>query len=171
MKKNYRLRKTLSIKQFISEFGGDFTDLMKKRIMNLWPRCVLTRDEDKNVLDLKHVEHTKYDCDKVKGKAKKEFVYGQFLINEGHLYFSKECIEDDKTMKSSMVDTIYDSLSSQDIYYYDEGDFIAKKVDDDNIDSVIDNIMRDCPPMSKRHLRIISKYCDVDDFNHEIIPH
>ena len=170
VKKNYKMKKTLSIKQFIAELGGDFTEHMKKRIMNLWPRCVLTRDNDRNVLDLKHVEHTKYDCAKGKGKAKKEYVYGQLLINEGQLYFSNVCEEDDKTMKASMVDTIYDSLSSDDMYYYDEGDFLAKRVDDSNIDNVIDNIMRVCPPMSKKHLKIISRYCDVDDFNHEVIP-
>lgn len=170
MKKNYKMKKTLSVKQFISELGADFTVHMKNRIMNLWPRCVLTRDNDKNVLELKHVEHTKYDSAKGKGKAKKEFVYGQLLIDNGQLYFSKECNEDDKTMKAPMVDTIYDSLSNLGMYYYDEGDYLAKKVDDSNIDSVIDNIMRVCPPMSKKHLKIISKYCDVDDFNHEVIP-
>ena len=91
--KNYKMKRTLSIKQFISELGEDFTEHMKKRIMDLWPRCVLTRDKDRYILDLKHVEHTKHDCAKGTGKTKKEYAYGQLIINEGKLYFSEECIE------------------------------------------------------------------------------
>lgn len=168
MKKNYRMKRTLSIKHFISELGGDFTEHMKKRIMDLWPRCVLTRDEDRYILDLKHVEHTKHDCPKGKSKKKKEYTYGQLIINEGNLYFSKECIEDDTIMKIPMVDAIYESLDSEYIYYED---IKAKKIDDSNIDEVINNILRVCPPMSKRHLEIISKYCCVDDFNNEVMPY
>ncbi|MCK9218128.1 MAG: hypothetical protein M0P77_09470 [Firmicutes bacterium] len=165
MKKNYRIKKTLSIKQFISELGGDFTEHTKKRIMDLWPRCVLTRDSDKYILDLKHVEHIKHVCPKGKGKKKKEYVYGQLIIDEGNLYYSKDCIEDESTMKIPIVNTIYDSLSSVDMYY---GDGIeAKKIDDNNIDSIINNILYVCPPMSEKHLEIISKYWDVDDFNNK----
>ncbi len=170
MKKNYKMKKTLSIKQFNTEFSDCLTDHMKKRILDLWPRCVLTREKDKDILDLKHVEHTKHDCTKGKSKAKKEYAYGQFVINDGKLYFSNKCIEDETTMKTSMVDTIFDSLSNEDMYHGEENDLTAKRVDDSNIDDVIDNIMRACPPISKRHLEIISKYCDVDDFNNEVVP-
>ncbi len=169
MKKNYNMKKTLSIKQFISEFDKDLTMHMKKTIMSLWPRCVLTRDKERHILDLKHVEHTKYDCIKGKSRTKKEYVFGQFIIDNGNLYFSDKCVKDDTVMKIPMVDTIYESLSSEDMYYGD--DVIAKKVDDSSIHGVINNIMRVCPPMSKRHLDIISKYCDVDDFNNEVIPY
>ena len=55
------------------------------------------------------------------------------------------------------------------MYYGD--DVRAKKIDDSNIDSVINNILRVCPPMSKKHLEIISKYCNVDDFNNEVMPY
>jgi hypothetical protein len=165
VKRNYRMKKTISIKQFISEFGEYLSKHMKKRILDLWPRCVLTRDEDRCILDLKHVEHTMFSCDSESGKVKKEYAYGQLIIDEGILYFSEKCIENDTVMQAPVVDTIYNSLSSEDMFFGE--DARAKKIDDSNIDSIIDNILKVCPPMSQRHLEIISKYCEVDDFNNK----
>lgn len=169
MKRNYRIKKTISVKQFISEFGESLSKHMKKRILDLWPRCVLTRNEDRCILDLKHVEHTMYDCNEyIKSdldKCQKEYAYGQFIIDEDTLYFSEKCVESDTVMQAPMVDTIYDFLSSEDMYFGENTR--AKKIDDSNIDFVIDNILKACPPMSQAHLKIISKYCDVDDFNNK----
>lgn len=165
MKRNYRMKKTISVKQFITEFGDCLSKHMKERILDLWPRCILTRDEDKCILDLKHVEHTMYKCDSGTGKAKKEYAYGEFVINEGSLYFAEKCVETDTIMQSSVVDEIYNSLSSEDMLF--QGDIRAKKVDDSNIDNIIDSLLKACPPMSQEHLEIISKYCNVDDFNNK----
>ena len=63
MKKNYKMKKTISLKMFIAEFGENFSDHMKKRLLELEVRCVLTRKEDSNKLDLKHVEHTQHEYD------------------------------------------------------------------------------------------------------------
>lgn len=169
MKRNYRIKKTISVKQFITEFGESLSKHMKKRILDLWPRCVLTRDENRCILDLKHVEHTMYECNEGaksdSDKCQKEYAYGQFIIDEDILYFSENCVENDNIMQTPMVSTIYDSLSSEDMFFGEETR--AKKIDDSNIDFVIDNILKVCPPMSQAHLKIISKYCDIDDFNNK----
>ena len=165
MKRNYRMKKTISVKQFISEFGESLSKHMKKRILDLWPRCVLTRDEDRCILDLKHVEHTMYDCNEDTKECQKEYAFGQFIIDEDTLYFSENCVENDTVMQIPMVDTIYDSLRNEDMFFGEENR--AKKIDDSNIDFVIDNILKVCLPMSQEHLKIISKYCDVDDFNNK----
>lgn len=165
MKKNYKIKKTISVKQFITEFGEDFSQQMNEKLLELWPRCVLTRDGNSNVLDLKHVEHTMHDCRKGEGSGicQKEYSYGQFIINEDGLYFSEKCAESDTVMQMPAVDTIYDSLGSKEIYL-DEG-CKAKKIDDSNIDYVTDSILGVCPPMSQAHIDMISKYCAIDDFN------
>lgn len=169
MKKNYKMKKTISMKQFITEFGEDMTKPMKKKLLELWPRCILTRDEKSNILDLKHVEHIQYDCnsgDKDGSETgKKEYAYGQFIIDDGTLYFSEKCLESDTVMQMPAVDAIFDSLKGEEMYF-DDG-VRAKKVDDDNIDYVIDSILKVCPAMSQAHLDIISKYCSTDDFNNK----
>ena len=160
VKKNYKMKKTISMKQFITEFGEDITKKMKKKLLELWPRCILTRDENSNILDLKHVEHIQYDCNSADNggseTCQKEYAYGQFIINDGNLYFSEKCLESDTVMKMPEVDAIFSSLNSEDIYF-DEG-IKAKKVDDDNIDYVIDNILTVCPEVSPEHLAIVSRY-------------
>lgn len=157
MKKNYRIQKTISMKRFISELGEDFSEHMKDRLLELEVRCVLTRKEDNYRLDIKHVEHTKYDCtcDSEHGltPCKKEYVYGQFIVIEGVLYFSENCTESDGVMQSPIVNTIYSSLSDENMIC-DEG-INEKKVDDSNIDYVIDSILTVCPEVSQRYKDIM----------------
>lgn len=158
MKKNYKMKKTVSMKMFVTEFGEDFSKHMKQRLFELGTRCVLTRKEESFILDLKHVEHTKYECP-AKDNAtvcRKEYVYGQFVINEGNMYFSESCIETADVMKAPVVNDIYDHLNSHDVLLNE--DIKAKKVDDENIDYVVDRILEVCPEMSPEHYAIISKY-------------
>ena len=159
MKKNYKMKKTISMKLFIAELGESFSEHMKNRLMELEIRCVLTRREESNILDIKHVEHTKHECDSESAldTCEKEYTFGQFLVIEGSLYFSENCIESDKVMQSHIVNEIYNSLSSETAVEPETG-FIGKKVDDSNIDYVIDTILTVCPQVSKEYVSIMSKY-------------
>jgi len=147
-KRNYNMKKTISMKKFIAELGENFSDHMKKRLLELEVRCVLTRKEESNILDIKHVEHLQHD--------NKEYVYGQFLVVEGVLYFSESYFENDDVMLSPVVSTIYDTLDSE-TATIEEGP-TGKKIDDNNIDYVIDQILSVCPPVSQAYLDIMSKY-------------
>lgn len=153
-KKNYKLKKTISMKQFISEFGENFSDHVKKRLLELEVRCVLTRETDENRLDLKHVEHTKFDskCDNPNG-SKKEYAYGEFVVIDGLLYFSEKCIENATVMQSPIVSTVYTSLSSDNSMFF--GDTALKKVDDTNIDYLIDTMLTVYPEVSQRYIEIL----------------
>lgn len=159
-KKNYNLKKTISMKRFIKEFGENFTSHVKQRLMELEVRCVLTRKEDTYRLDLKHVEHTMYNYEfgshDISDTSKKEFVYGQFVIIDGELYFSERCTDNDKVIESPIVSTIYNNLSGENMK--SDSDINAKKVDDDNIDYIIDSILTVCPEVSKSYMDIMSKY-------------
>lgn len=158
MRKPYKMKKTLSMKQFISEFGDDFSNHMKQRLLELGARSVLTRDEESNILDVKHVEHTKHKCNLQDNSptTQKEYAYGQFVVNEGVLYFSNRCIENMSVMQSPVVKTVYNSLISEALVLNDG--IYAKKVDDNNIDYVIDSILEVCPEMSPEHRAILSRY-------------
>ncbi|WPC44435.1 hypothetical protein [Clostridium sp. JS66] len=153
MRKNYKIKKTISVKHFISEFGENFSEHMKERLLDLEVRCVLTRKEEENILDLKHVEHTKYDCPS--DNTSKEYVYGEFLAIDGSLYFSEKCIEGDEVMQSPITNVIYNSLSSTDMIFDEDNN--AKKIDDSNIDYVIDTILTVCPEVSQRYLDILAE--------------
>ena len=48
MKKNYNMKKTIAMKGFISEFGEVLSEKMKKRLLELEIRTVLTRKEYRN---------------------------------------------------------------------------------------------------------------------------
>lgn len=151
MKKDYKMKKTISIKHFISEFGETFSDHMKKRLLELEVRCVLTRTREESYkLDLKHVEHTRHICD---DSHNKEYVYAQFIVNEEALYFSEVCVENDDVVESPIVKEIYNSLNNENIIY--DGDNRAKKIDDSNIDYVVDSILSVCPEVSKSYLDIV----------------
>lgn len=154
-KKNYKMKKTISMKMFISEFGKDFSEHMKKRLMELDVRCVLTRKEYENVLDFKHVEHTMFDCtqDSTLEPCQKEYTYGELIVVEDILYFSEKCIENDKIMQSSIVNEIYNSLDSEDAIIFNETN--AKKIDDTNIDYVIDTMLTVYPEVSQKYKDII----------------
>lgn len=164
MKKSYKMKKTISIKQFVTEFGEDLSKHMNDKILELWPRCVLTRETNRKIFDIKHVEHTLHDCveEDNSASAQKEYSYGQFIINDNVLYFSERSLESDTVMQMPVVDTIYDFLSSMEICL-DEG-YRAKEIDDSNIDYVINSILEVCPAMSQAHIDMISRYCDVDGF-------
>ncbi|CAG7839365.1 hypothetical protein Z959_02015 [Clostridium novyi B str. ATCC 27606] len=141
----YKIRKTISMKRLISELGGNFSKHIKKRLLDLEIRCVLTRDKDNNRLDIKHVEHIKNNNDE-------ETVYGQFFINEENLYFSQNCLKKDSIMESPIIKEIYDSLDSEEIIV---SDIKSKKLDDTNIDYVIDSILKVCPDISEKYKSIV----------------
>ena len=141
------------MKQFISEFGENFSQHMKKRLLELEIRCVLTRKEDLYRLDLKHVEHTQHNC--VTDSCEKEYVFGQFVMLEGMLYFSEKCIESDAVMQAPIVTEIYDSLNSDGMIL--DGEINVKKVDDTNIDYIIDTILSVCPQVSQKYLDIVKQ--------------
>lgn len=158
VKKNYRIKRTISIKQFISEFGETFSEHMKERLLELEVRCVLTRTEEIYRLDLKHVEHLQYDCNSA--GSTKEYVFAQFVGVEDMLYFSDKSAETDKIMQSPIITSIYNSLSSDNMIL-DEGN-IVKKVDDNNIDYVIDNILTVCPDVSKSYIAIMKDILSLE---------
>lgn len=155
MKKNYKMKKTISMKGFIAELGENFTEHMKVRLMELEVRCVLTRKEDEYRLDIKHVEHTMYDSSKDTGSTtcQKEYAYGQFVVADGVLYFSNQCIESSAVMQSPIVSSIYDSLSSEGMITTDNGNL--KKVDDSNIDYLIDSLLTVFPEVTQKYLDIV----------------
>lgn len=141
----YKIRKTISIKRFISELGANFSKQVKDRLLDLEIRCVLTRGEDNNRLDIKHVEHPKNDCEQ-------ETVYGQFFVDENGLYFSEKCLEKDSIIESPIVDEIYKSLDTIEIT---NSDIKCKKIDDSNIDYLIDSILKSCPDISDEYRAIV----------------
>lgn len=156
-KRNYKLKKTISARQLIQEFGGDFSKHMKERILDLGKRCVFTRDEETFRLDLKHVEHKKYEDPTTADDTKKEYVYGQLVMNEGSIFFSESCLINEELIEVPKVKEIFNSMTAKDIYMGEDG-IKAKKIDDSNIDFVIDGILEVCPEVSQAHLDILEKY-------------
>lgn len=155
MKKNYNIKKTISLKHFISEFGENFSSHLKERLLDLEIRCVLVRHEETNILDLVHVEHIKYPCVEKDSSAtsSKEYNYATFIVQEGNLYLS-ECSADTSTiMESPTSRIIYDSLSFENSIRYNE--FNAKVIDDKNIDFVIDKILSSCSDVSDTYKKIV----------------
>jgi hypothetical protein len=152
------MKKTISMKLFVKEFEDSLSEHMKKRLLELEIRCVLTRKEENNILDIKHVEHTKYNCspESAMDDCKKEYVYGQLIVLDNVLYFSKSSSESDQVMLSPVVESIYDSLKSDEIVS-DLGVNI-KRIDDSNIDYVIDRMLEVFPPVSQEYRDIMSKY-------------
>lgn len=156
MRKMYNIKKTISLRQFITELGENFSEHMKSKLKELGSRCVLTRKEDNNRLNLKHVEHTMHECAVTSGSEantiNKEYVYGQFVVQEGVLHFSKKCAESNDTVEAPVVETIYNALNTEEVYI---DEIEAKVVDDSNIDYIIDTILTVCPPVSQAHLDIV----------------
>ena len=139
---------------FISEFGENFSSLMKKRLMDLEVRCVLKRDDADHILNLKHVEHIKYDSHSGSEKtSKKEYAYAQFAVIEGLLYFSESSIENNEITPSPVIQTIYDSLNATGMVFQEDRNF--KCIDDSNIDYVVDTILASCPPVSEAYKAIV----------------
>lgn len=153
MRINNRRKKRISIKMFIEEFGEDFSKHVKTRLMELDVRTLLTRKDKYNVLDIKHVEHIKHQVTVGSEVYEKEYVYGELVAFEGSLYFCNECIENDEIAKSGIVDEIYNSLSENNIAYDDEKKL--KALNDDNIDYVVDSILKVCPEVSEKYISIV----------------
>ncbi|MCT8977467.1 hypothetical protein N4T77_12720 [Clostridium sp. CX1] len=153
------MKKTISVKQFISELGEDFSEHMKERLLDLNLRSVLTRKEDYNKVDIKHVEHTMYGSNE--DKEQKEYSYGQLIVDDGVLYFSEKAMENDYVMQAPVVSTIYSSLGNE-TTTMDEG-VNAKKVDDTNIDYVVDTILGVCPEVSQSYLDIVKEMTSRSD--------
>lgn len=151
------MKKTISIRQFIAELGENFSEYTQKRLLELSSRCVLTRKEDQNKLDLKHVEHIQYECavtsEHISKSGEKEYSFGQFIVEEGILYFSEKCTETSEVMQAPVVNNIYNALVSEEIVL-DENRRV-KKIDDSNIDFVVNSILEVCPPVSQAHLDIV----------------
>ncbi|GAA0179816.1 hypothetical protein SH2C18_26260 [Clostridium sediminicola] len=155
MKRKYNLKKTLSMKMFIAEFGEDFSEHIKERLLDLEVRGVLKRKDPIYSFNLKNVEHTKYNCKTSNGlkTTQKEYAFGQFKVIEGELYFSEKCTESDRVMQAPIVESIYNKLDGESIIN-DEG-CNAKKIDDSNVDFVVDSILSVCPDVSQEYLDII----------------
>ena len=169
LKRNYKMKKTIPIKQFVSEYGQGFSKHMKQRLLELGTRCILTRRENEHILDLRHVEHIKYESTSGAldnaATSQKEYAYGQFVVNEGNLYFSQSCVENDDVMLMPEVHRIYEALDNVDGYSDSEESLEAKLVNDANIDFIIDTLLGVCPGVSAEHIAILSKYCNVNDMN------
>lgn len=158
MKRIYNMKKTVSIKMFIAEFGENFSEHMKERLMELELRSVLTRKEDIYSFTLKHVEHIKYPYaanseETAVTISKKEYVYGQFKVIDGILYFSEKCTEGPELMESPIVHTIFDSLDANGMVL--DMDYNAKKVDDGNIDYVVDSLLTVFPEVTQKYKDIL----------------
>jgi hypothetical protein len=144
------------MQQFISEFGESFSEHMKEKLIELGSRSFCTRKEITHRVDLKHVEHIQYECacdseGNIKS-GRKEYSYGQFTVIDGVLYFSEGCLVSDTVMESPVVKAIYNSLESEKII--DDKAANMKKVDDRNIDYVVDSIIAECPQVSQEYLNI-----------------
>jgi hypothetical protein len=163
MKKNYKMKRTISMKQFIVEFGEGLSKHMKQRLLELGERCILNRRDESHILDLRHVEHIKYECscssEDEESVIKKEYAFGQFVVQEGLLYFSQSSVENDDIMQNSTIQGIYDSLDTEEI---EIDEIKVKAVNDSNIDFIIDGILKVCPPVSAEHMAIIAKYILID---------
>lgn len=160
MRRTTKIKKTISMKQFVTESGENFSKHMKQRLLELGTRCVLTRRENHYRLDLRHVEHIKYDWHNPvddRDIKQKEYVYGQLVLNNGTLYFSEHCTENEDIMQTPVVRTIYNSLGNEQVLI--DEDLMAKQVDDNNIDYIIDNLLEVCPTVSPEHMAIIARYC------------
>lgn len=154
---NNRRKSSISMQQFITELGENFSEHMKEKLMELDSRSFLTRKDVSHRVDLKHVEHIQYECvsnseDKSAAK-RKEYSYAQFAVVDGVLYFSERCLESDSVKQSPIVEVIYDSLGSEGMI--SDNGVNLKKIGNDNIDYVVDNILTGCPQVSQTYLDII----------------
>lgn len=154
--RRYNVRRTISMKHFISDFGENFSDHMKQKLMEIEVRCVLARQKY-NKLQIRHVEHTKYEFSGEDGAVSmKEYAYGELLVVDNILYFCQTINENANIMKSPIVDAIYDSLSGEGMVT-DDG-VNCKRIDDSNIDFLIDTMLTVFPQVSQSYIDIISRY-------------
>lgn len=157
MKKQYKMKKTISVKRLISQLGDNFSEHIKNRLLDLEVRCVLTREEDFYSFDIRHVEHIQYPCHTSEDELsikQKEYSYGRLIVIDGLLYFSENTIENDEVMQSPIVSSIYNSMGS-DGAIVDKG-YNAKRIDDNNIDYIVDTMLTVFPQVSQSYLNIMS---------------
>lgn len=160
LRTNNTRKAAVSIKMFIKEFGEDFPEHVKERLMDLEVRGFLTRKDVPYRFDLKHVEHLQYevnDSESLK-MCSKEYSYGQFVVIEGALYFSDKCIESKDVMQCPMVDKIYSELGIDGSIADEAGNL--KRITDDNIDFIVDSILSSCPEVSKKYKDILKEMLD-----------
>lgn len=155
MKSNVRRKSAMSIKKFIDEYGENFSMHMDEKLMELASRCFLTGKEAQNRFELKHVEHIKHDClcEGKNAKCQKEYSYGEFEVMDGNLYFSDSCLETNEITKSPEVSNIYNSLDGSGLAF--DEDRSLKKINDDNIDYIVDTILSVCPNTSQAYRDIV----------------
>lgn len=142
---------------FITEFGENFSDHIKDRLLELELRCVLTRKEDSNRLDIKHVEHIQHDCfsgfEDDSASSNKEYVYGQLCVRDEELFFSEKCTVENGAEDSPIVRTIYTALKTNPVIL--DSDTCGKKINDDNIDYIVDTLLTVFPNVSEAYLNMV----------------
>jgi hypothetical protein len=151
----YNLKSTISMKKFISEFGREFSPYLIERLMDLELRSVLTRNEFPNILEIKHVEHTKYQC----GEGEKELSFGRLIASDEELFFST-ADETDKVMEAENISDLFDSMNS-DVKIFNSN-IEAKKIDDDNIDFFMDKMLNIMPEVSEEYKKILKEMLAYD---------
>jgi hypothetical protein len=154
----YKRKNSISIKTFIEEFGEGFSEHVKEKLMELDARSFLTRKEFENRLDIKHVEHLKYDSsnglmDSDSTKSTKEYAYGQFEVVEGALYLSEKCLENKEVIEAPGVANMYNELDSHDMI--EDNGRNLKRLNENNIDYVVDTILSICPEVSQKYIDIV----------------
>jgi len=142
---------------FVTELGENLSDHVKDRLLELELRCVLTRKEDYNRLDIKHVEHIQHDCssgfEDDSDISNKEYVYGQLWVRDEDLYFSEKCTVEKGVEESPIVSTIYHALKTTPVVL--DSDTCGKKINDDNIDYIVDTLLTVFPDVSEAHLNMV----------------
>jgi len=151
----YNFTKTISMKKFISEFGVSFSPLVKEKLLLLELRCVLTRLENINVFNIKHVEHTKHNPKDDSGAVGKEYVFGQLVSIEGNLYFSEACNENEVSEKCQSIGHVYDSIAGDELLL--ESGIKVKLIDDRNVEAFINSLLACIPDVSERYIKILKE--------------
>ncbi|MDD3224588.1 MAG: hypothetical protein PHX70_07780 [Clostridium sp.] len=155
MRINNRKKRSISVKTFISELGENFSQHIKERLLDLDSRSFLSRKDNYARFDIKHVEHLQYTCNDAKGnplKSKKEYVYGELEVIEEVLYLSENCDETKEIIQAPGIKEIYDSLDSEGMVKEDRN---LKRLNDSNIDAVVDGIIKICPDVSQKYMDIV----------------
>jgi len=151
----YNFAKTISMKKFISEFGGTYSPLVKQSLLKLEMRCVLTRNESLNVLNIKHVEHSKHTSTDASDTSEKEYIFGQLISLEGNLYFSKFCDANEKSEKCECIDAVYDTIDRPELLLDSES--TVKIIDDGNVDQFVSAMLKCIPDVSERYKKILKE--------------
>ena len=159
MIKKHNMKKTISIAMFISEFGDAFTSHMKLKLLEIGKSCVLIRRETGYSFDLKHVEHKKEQIENSDGTSNlklREYTYGQLLVHEEILYFSMGHKNGEDEVQFPTISEIYGDLNVP--VEFLEDDIEAKRIEDSNVDYLVDHLNAIYPELSPEYLKIIGRY-------------